>query len=94
MFFDVSVSVERLGILEQMPRRFISESAGLTVRQFIDKLSDQYGPDVDDLMLVDEELREGILVLLNGRSIASQSGLATELKDGDDFLLTILAMGG
>jgi molybdopterin converting factor small subunit len=88
------VSVERLGILTQMPRRFTSESVGLTIRQFIVQLSEQYGSEVGELMMDGEMLREGILVMLNGRSIASQNGLETKLNDGDDVLLTILAVGG
>ena len=42
----------------------------------------------------DLSLREGCVVLVNGRNIASLGNLETEIHDGDEITFTVLVAGG
>ena len=45
--------------------------------------------------LFDEQgLKEDVNILVNGKNIASQKGIQTELKDGDEVVLFPAAIGG
>jgi molybdopterin converting factor small subunit len=42
----------------------------------------------------DFSLREGSVILVNGRNIASLQKLETEIRDGDEITFTVLVAGG
>ncbi len=90
----MSFKIQLLGILDKIPRDLKWEAEGITVRQLIDELAQQYGEESREFLLENNELRNGLGILLNGRSIYSHKGLETVLHEGDDLFITILAIGG
>ena len=90
----MAITVERLGILDDIPRKIVLEAHDITVKELIDLLAINYGPCVITSLLQGDRLREGLCILLNGRSMDSLEGLGTQLHDGDDVFFTILINGG
>ena len=72
---------------------FIEVDAG-TVRQLLEKLGQSFGQAFYDLIVQEDDLREDVVILKNGRNIAHFKGLDTELTDGDDVAIFPPVSGG
>ena len=60
------------------------------LRALQDQDKDQLGRFIQD----DLSLREGCVILLNGRNIASLDGLQTSVHEGDELTFTVRVAGG
>ena len=88
-------SIHRIAIAEALPPHFSFESEQeISVGELITLLDKEYGRNVADQLTVDGKLRDGALVLVNGKSLLQLGGLALKLKDGDDLLLSVTVFGG
>jgi molybdopterin converting factor small subunit len=75
--------------------RTVVEGEGLTVKRLLDLLVARYGAEMERELRGGEGLREGLVLLVNGRNVLSlPCRFDTSLRDGDEILITILVAGG
>lgn len=91
------VKIRTAGALTQsMPEgEDVIEGRDLTVRKLIDALVARYGLGLEEELLEQGDLKEGLCMLVNGLNILSQpKKYETPLKDGDEVFITIVVTGG
>ncbi len=54
-----------------------------TVGQVVDALVLKHGPKVGERLLAGENIRQGTIILVNGKNIHHLKGLSSEVRDGD-----------
>lgn len=82
-------------ILAVTEHRIFVEVKGLTVGHILESLTMQYGQQLrQELFDSDGKIRSEYIILVNGRSIASLSGLETKLKDEDVVAILPVLDGG
>jgi MoaD family protein len=69
---------------------------GEQVGSLLDRLADRYGERFREALFHAEtgQIRQHLVVLVNGQSLASGQGLETELEDGDQVVLVAAYAGG
>ena len=67
---------------------------GTTVMDLVAALSDAHGEVFRDQVLVGEEMRNMVKILVNGQDVRGLRGLFTELKEGDTVSIFPPAAGG
>jgi len=69
---------------------------GEQVRSLLDRMADRYGERFREALFHAEtgQIRQYILVLVNGQNLASGQGVETELRDGDKVVLAPAYAGG
>ncbi len=71
------------------------EGDDLTVRRLLDSLVARYGSPLAKELLSEGKLREGLVLLVNGRNVLSlPRQFDTPLHDQDEVLVTIVVAGG
>ncbi|HYE81314.1 MAG TPA: hypothetical protein VEG39_04000 [Clostridia bacterium] len=93
----MKIEVNRYGIVEDylMPRTVVAYEGAAVTRNFLDFIYGKYGPGIKEQIMHNEQIREGVIILLNGRNIKSHpDGLDAHIKDGDVITIGILAYGG
>lgn len=94
---EMGVNVRTAGALTRsLPAgKDVIEGHNLTVRSLIDALVSKYGADLEKELLNRGNIKEGLCMLVNGRSVFSlPEKYETPLKDGDEVLIAILVAGG
>ena len=73
----------------------IVEGESLTVQSLLETLVNKYGSRMARELMSQGKLREGLVLLINGRNILSlPEKYETLLKEGDEVLITIMVAGG
>lgn len=70
------------------------ELASPALKDVLRALQDQDKDRLERFIQDDLSLREGCVILLNGRNIASLDGLETSVHEGDELTFTVLVAGG
>jgi molybdopterin converting factor small subunit len=70
------------------------EPASPALRDVLRALKDQDQVPLERFIEDDLSLKEGCVILLNGRNIASLDKLETRVHDGDELTFTVLVAGG
>jgi molybdopterin converting factor small subunit len=71
------------------------EPASPALKDVLRALKDQdKGPPLKRFIDDDLSLKEGCVILVNGRNIASLDRLETRVRDGDELTFTVLVAGG
>ena len=70
------------------------EPASPALKDVLRALQDQDKGPLERFIEDDLSLKEGCVILLNGRNIASLDGLETRVHDGDELTFTVLVAGG
>ena len=65
-----------------------------TLRDVLAALRSHHEGPWERLLQEDLSLREGCVVLVNGRNIASLEKLETKIHEGDEITFTVLVAGG
>ena len=89
------IRVEQIAAAEELPKNLvmcIEDPAMLA--DVINALADRYGQQLKQRLIDGNTLRAGVVVLVNGRSVAGLQGLATRLADGDNIFFTYMIYGG
>ncbi len=71
-----------------------TECVGNTIGECLDGLSEKFPGLKNKLQYEKGEINGSVLVFLNGKSIRSQKGTETPVKDGDEISIVPLAAGG
>ena len=75
--------------------KVIVEAESLNVKGVIDSLIVQYGSRMAQELMNQGRLRDGLVLLVNGRNVLSlPEGFETPLQEGDEVLITIMVAGG
>ena len=92
----MNIFVTRTAIAEKIPRNtWQAVPAGLTIRDLILFLSDRYDETLQQELMTEGELSEGVLILLNGESTYQlKEGISTLLKENDQVYFTVMVYGG
>ena len=73
----------------------VIEGEAFTIRSLIQALVNKFGPGLEAELLVGEEIKEGLCMLVNGRNILSMpERYDTSMQDGDEVFITVLVSGG
>jgi molybdopterin converting factor small subunit len=73
----------------------IVEGENLTVQSLLETLVSKYGSRMARELMSQGRLREGLVLLINGRNVLSlPEKYETLLKEGDELLVTIMVAGG
>ncbi len=73
----------------------IVEGERLTVQSLLEALVSKYGSGMGKELMSQGRLREGLVLLINGRNVLSlPEKFETLLKEGDEVLVTIMVAGG
>jgi molybdopterin converting factor small subunit len=70
------------------------EPASPALRDVLRALKDQDQVPLERFIEDDLSLKEGCVILVNGRNIASLDRLETRVQDGDELTFTVLVAGG
>jgi molybdopterin converting factor small subunit len=70
------------------------EPASPALRDVLRALPDPEKGRLDRFIKDDLSLKEGCVILVNGRNIASLENLETKVRDGDELTFTVLVAGG
>jgi molybdopterin converting factor small subunit len=70
------------------------EPASPALKDVLRALQDQDKDQLERFIEDDLSPKEGCVILLNGRNIASLDGLGTRVHDGDELTFTVLVAGG
>jgi len=70
------------------------EPASPALKDVLRALQDQDKDQLERFIEDDLSLKEGCVILLNGRNIASLDKLETRVHDGDELTFTVLVAGG
>jgi len=70
------------------------EPASPALRDVLRALPDPEKGRLDRFIKDDLSLKEGCVILVNGRNMASLDGLETRVQDGDELTFTVLVAGG
>ena len=82
-------------ILAVSEHRIDVDGKGRTVGHVLESLTRQYGQQLrQELFDSDGKIKFGYTILVNGRNVASLSGLETELKDEDVVAILPVVDGG
>jgi molybdopterin converting factor small subunit len=93
----LKVKVSAAGALtNSMPSgKDIVEGENLTVQSLLETLVSKYGSRMARELMSQGRLREGLVLLINGRNVLSlPEKYETLLKEGDELLVTIMVAGG
>ena len=75
--------------------RTVIEGDNLTVEGLLDCLVVRYGPQMEEEMMDNGQLRKGLALLVNGRNVLSlPEKFETPLQEGDEVIVTIIVAGG
>jgi molybdopterin converting factor small subunit len=75
--------------------QIIVERESLTVTGLLDSLVAQYGSRMAEELMKQDRLRDGLVLLVNGRNVLSlPEQFETPLQEGDEVLITIMVAGG
>jgi len=91
------VKVSAAGALtNSMPSgRDIIEGEDFTVQSLLEALVTKYGSRMATELMNQGKLREGLVLLINGRNVLSlPAKYETPLREGDEVLITIMVAGG
>ncbi|MDW7740091.1 MAG: MoaD/ThiS family protein [Bacillota bacterium] len=91
----MKVMIHRVAIAENLPPHFefkLEDNA--TFHDLVVRLNDEYGEGTSEKILSGDKLREGVLVLVNGKSLLQLGGPELILNDGDDIMLAVTVFGG
>jgi len=70
------------------------EPASPALKDVLRALQNQDKDQLERFIEDDLSLKEGCVILLNGRNIASLDKLETRVQDGDELTFTVLVAGG
>jgi molybdopterin converting factor small subunit len=70
------------------------EPASPALKDVLRALQDQDKGPLERFIEDDLSPKEGTVILVNGRNIASLDGLETRVHDGDELTFTVLVAGG
>lgn len=65
-----------------------------TVQEAFDTHAAEYGPELRDSVIENDEIREYINVYVNGEEISNLEGLSTSVNDDDQIRVIPAASGG
>ncbi len=75
--------------------KVVVEREALTVRGLLDVLVSEYGSRMAEELMKQGRLRDGLVLLVNGRNVLSlEEQFETPLQEGDEILITIMVAGG
>jgi molybdopterin converting factor small subunit len=70
------------------------EPASPALKDVLRALKDQDEGPLERFIEADLSLKEGCVLLVNGRNITSLDGWETRVQDGDELTFTVLVAGG
>ncbi|TEB16403.1 ThiS family protein [Pelotomaculum sp. FP] len=65
-----------------------------TLKDLLEKLSEQYGKNFQAKVFQGENLSSEVVIMVNGRHVAHLAGLATKLNENDDISIFPVLGGG
>lgn len=75
--------------------KVVVEGENLTVMGLLDSLIARYGSRMAEELMNQGRLRDGLVLLVNGRNVLSlPEKFETPLQEGDEILITIMVAGG
>jgi len=65
-----------------------------TLAELMDRLGERFGSKFKDMLIKEGELRDDVVILVNGQNIAHLNGLGTHLTHEDDVAIFPPVSGG
>ncbi len=90
----MKVIINAFGTDIRLKQEAFLEPASPALKDVLKALQDQDKDQLERFIEDDLSLKEGCVILLNGRNIASLHGLETRVQDGDELTFTVLVAGG
>ncbi|MDY6774478.1 MAG: ubiquitin-like small modifier protein 1 [Halobacteria archaeon] len=70
------------------------EVEGDTVEEAIDAYTEEHGPEIEEKVMDDGDVKEYINVYVNGEDIRNLAGIETSLEEDDEIRIIPAASGG
>jgi molybdopterin converting factor small subunit len=90
----VKIFINTFGMGIRLKQPASLEPASPALKDVLRALQEQEKGQLKHFIQDDLSLREGCVILLNGRNIASLDGQETSVHEGDELTLTVLVAGG
>ena len=90
----MKITINAFGTEIRLKQQASLEPASPALKDVLRALRDQDRDQLERFIQDDLSLREGCVILLNGRNIASLEGLETSVQEGDELTFTVLVAGG
>jgi len=92
------VHVKFLSTFKETVKREFAEvniDGSNTIEDLLKNLCDQFGEPLRGLIFKDDtSIARNLIIFVNGRNIITLNGLKTELRDGDQIILSTPVAGG
>jgi molybdopterin converting factor small subunit len=90
----MKIYINAFGTDIRLKQEVLVEPAYPALKDVLRALPAQEKGRLDRFLKDDLSLKEGCVILVNGRNIASLDGLETRVQDGDEVTFTVLVAGG
>ena len=90
----MKITINAFGTEIRLKQQASLDPASPALKDVLRALRDQDRDQLERFIQDDLSLREGCVILLNGRNIASLDGLETSVHEGDELTFTVLVAGG
>ena len=90
----MKIYINAFGTDIRLKQEVLVEPASPALKDVLRALPAQEKGRLDRFLKDDLSLKEGCVILVNGRNIASLDGLETRVQDGDEVTFTVLLAGG
>jgi molybdopterin converting factor small subunit len=90
----MKIYINAFGTDIRLKQEVLVEPASPALKDVLRALPAQEKGRLDRFLKDDLSLKEGCVILVNGRNIASLDGLETRVQDGDEVTFTVLVAGG
>jgi molybdopterin converting factor small subunit len=90
----MKIYINAFGTDIRLKQEVLVEPASPALKDVLRALPVQEKGRLDRFLKDDLSLKEGCVILVNGRNIASLDGLETRVQDGDEVTFTVLVAGG
>ena len=90
----MKIFINTFGMDIRLKQEVSLEPASPALRDVLRALKDQDKALLQRFIEDDFSLKEGCVILVNGRNIASLDNLETKVKDGDELTFTVQVAGG
>ena len=90
----MKIFINAFGTEIRLKQEVSVEPASPALKDILRALENQDKDRLDRFINDDLSLKEGCVILVNGRNIASLDRLETRVEDGDELTFTVLVAGG
>lgn len=90
----MNVTVSVFGPEVRLKQGITLDQTSLTLKDLLRSMQQHDDQMWDRIMDEKVTLRKGYEVLVNGRNVKTLQGMATEIHDGDEIVLTVMMSGG